>query len=229
MGLKRNVQTTAAVVIFAAVGASCFAQAPQQNTYDPYNPQTQRQPNNMTMNPVLTSTQQGNLNNNILNHGSGTDEGNIGPFVTMGDKQFAQMTATRSLMELQLSQAAVEKGSTEGVRQLGRRMVEDYTKWSNGMTRAAAHLKIEIPTELDAKHQAETDRVLALSGAAFDEAYLRAMVHLQNKALTITHYEATNASVSGFRNWAGVILPTIQEHLKMAKQEQNGGEMLSRK
>jgi putative membrane protein len=222
MGFKRNVQFTAAVVVFAAAGASCFAQAPQQNTYDPYNPQTQRQPN-LVANPGQPS------NPNILNHGAGTDEGNIGPFVTMGDKQFAQMTAARALLELKLSQAAVEKGSTEGVRQLGQRMVADYAKWSNGIARASAHLDIALPTELDAKHQAEADRILALTGPAFDQAFLKEMVHLQSKALAITQYEATNAGVTGFRNWAGLMLPTIQEELKLAKQEQSGGALVSKK
>ena len=154
--------------------------------------------------------------------GFGTDQGNVGPFVTPADKQFATMTATRAMIELQLSQAAFEKGSTDGVRQLGRRMVADYSTWSENISRASMRLKIVVPTELDAKHKAQVDSILALSGAAFDAAYLKEMVHLQNKALTITHYEADKAGVTGFRNWAGIMIPTIQEELKLAKQEQNG-------
>jgi putative membrane protein len=216
------------VAVLAAAGVSCFAQ--QQNVTDPYNPQTQRLPVTLT-NPPLNSSQPGSPNNvtpSILEMGTGTDQGNIGPFVTPADRQFATMTATRAMMELRLSRAAVEKGSTEGVRQIGQRMIDDYTKWSDGITRASAHLNIVLPTDLDAKHQAEVDRILALSGEAFDQAYLKQMVRLQNKALTITHYEAANAGVTGFRNWAGVMIPTIQEELKLAKQEQ-AGPLVSRK
>jgi putative membrane protein len=216
------------VVIFAAAGASCFAQS-QMNTNDPYNPQNQRLVNTQT-NPPVNSAYPGSPNNiapSILDMGSGTDQGNIGPFVTMADKQFARMTATRAMIELPLSQAAAEKGSTEQVRQLGRRMVEDYSIWSNSITRASARLKIELPAKLDEKHQAEVDRILALTGPAFDEAYLKEMVHLQDKALTVTHYEAENAGVTGFRNWAGIMIPTIQEELKLAKSGKSTAEVAS--
>jgi putative membrane protein len=232
MALIRKAQITAAVVVFAAAGASCFAQ--QTGSTDPYNPQNQRTLNNNSMptNPPVNSAFPGAPNNvepSILDMGTGTDQGNIGPFVTPADRQFATMTAARALMEIRLSQAAADKASSDGVRQLARRMVDDYTKWTNGITRASVHLGIKIPTELDAKHQAEADSILALSGPAFDEAYLRMMVHLQNKALTITHYEADHAGVTGFRTWAGIMIPTIQEELKLAKQEANSGAMVSRK
>jgi putative membrane protein len=104
------------------------------------------------------------------------------------------------------------------VRNLGQRMVDDYTKWSNGIHRASARLNIPLPEDLDAKRKARVGKVKALSGPEFDQAYLKEMVHLQNKALTITQYEATNAGVTMFRNWAGKMMPTIQEQLRVAKQ-----------
>lgn len=226
-------------MVFAAAGAGCFveqcfAQQPTTNANDPYNPQTQRNFNNNSMptNPPLNSAYPGAPNNvepSLISLGTGTDQGNIGPFVTPADKQFAGMTAMRSMMELKLSQAAAERASGEGVRQLAHRMVDDYTKWSDGLTHVSERLSIQVPTELDAKHQAEVDRVLALSGTAFDDAYLKIMVHLQNKALTITHYEAENAGVARLRTWAGVMIPTIQEELKLAKQAQNSSALVSRK
>lgn len=230
MGLIRKAQTTVAVLIFTAAGAGCFAQQ-EMNTQDPYNPQNQRLPNGPT-NPNLNSSFPGTPSNvvpSLIDMGFGTDQGNIGPFVTPADKQFARMTAMRSMMEIQLSQAALEKASSDAVRQLAQRMLDDYTRWSDSIQRISARLDIQIPAELDARHKAETDQIMALSGAEFDRAYLREMVRLQNKALTITHYEAANAGVARFRNWAGVMIPTMQEELKIAKQEENAAALVSRK
>jgi putative membrane protein len=164
-----------------------------------------------------------------MDMGFGTDQGNIGPFVTMSDRQFATGIASRVLIEIPLSRAAIDKGSTEAVRQLGRRMVDDYERWSENINRASRWLAISLPAELDAKQREKVDRITALSGPAFDEAYLKEMVHLQNRALTVAHYEAANAGVTGFRTWAGVMIPTVQEELRLAKQELHGESLVSRK
>jgi putative membrane protein len=203
MGLYTSIPVTAAVLAFAA---SSFAQ-PQTTSYDPYNPQTQR---TSVIQPKAPSP---------MDLGSGTDQGNIGPFVTMPDKQFATALAIRAMMEIPLSQTAADKGSTEAVRQLGRRMIDDYSRWSKNIDRASMWLKITLPADLDAKDRQELSRITDLSGPAFDEAYLKEMVRLQNQALSVTHYEAGNAGVTGFRTWAGIMIPTIQEELRLAKQE----------
>jgi predicted outer membrane protein len=85
------------------------------------------------------------------------------------------------------------------------------------MAKAAKKLSIELPTELDAKDKAEVDRICALSGPAFDEAYLKAVVRLQSKALSMSHHEASDAAVSGFRHWAGVVIPNLQEQVHTAQ------------
>ncbi|MDP9170648.1 MAG: DUF4142 domain-containing protein [Acidobacteriota bacterium] len=158
----------------------------------------------------------------LLDYGTGTDQGNSGHFVTMSDKQFATMLASRSLLEIQLGNIAAERGTTDAVKQVGREMSVEYTKWSTGITKAAAGLGLKLPTELDARHQATFDRISALNGPEFDAAYLKEMVTLQNKALTIAQYEAANAGVAGFRHWAGVMVPIIQSQLKDARQAMAG-------
>lgn len=162
------------------------------------------------------------INPTLADYGSGTDQGNIGHFVTMSDKQFATMMASRSMLEIPLGRLAAERGNTAAVRQLGQRMVDDYTRWSSGMAKASAGLNIKLPTELDPKRKATLDRISGLSGPEFDAAYLKEMVTLQNKALTIAQYEAANAGVSGFRHWAGVMVPIIQEQLHETKLAMNG-------
>jgi len=56
-----------------------------------------------------------------------------------------------------------------------------------------------------------------LTGSEFDTAYVKEMTDLQNRALTITQHEAANAGFSRFRNWAGLMMPTLEEHMKLTK------------
>ena len=211
MGLLRHTQILAATAAILTVSG-----AYAQTNYDAYNPQTQREPK-----PAVTPS--------LADLGFGTDQGNLGPFVTIPDKQFAQVTAVRALMEIQLGRKALETSDRPDVKTVAQHMIDDYTQWGEGMQKAAAYLKIPLPAELDPKRKAEVDKICALSGVAFDKAYLSEVVHLQNKALTVTQYEAANAGVTGFRHWAGVMVPRLQDEIRIAKRSLSGEELVSSK
>jgi putative membrane protein len=159
--------------------------------------------------------------------GFGTEQGNTGPFVTIPDKQFAQVTAYRAMMELPLARKALEISTNPEVRAVAQLMLDDYTRWDEQIHKAAAYLKIQLPAQLDSKRQAEVDRVSALTGPAFDREYLAEVGHLQDKALTVTQYEVANAGVTGFRHWAGVMVPKIQDEIKLAKKAESGMAVVS--
>jgi putative membrane protein len=204
-----NIVTAAAIISVAGA----YAQTPT----DPYNPQSRR---------VAVTT----VEPTLADMGFGTDEGNVGPFVTNTDKQYAQAMMVRGMMEIRLGQAAVEKSERADVKALAQRLIGEYLKWDDGMQKAAVKLGIPVPSDMDAKQKAEVERISALSGPAFDQAYLKEVIHLQQKALTMSNHEASNASVSGFRHYAGVVLPTIQDQIATAQRALDAdGTTISRK
>ena len=205
------------VSLFVAVG--CASAQTTMPTNDPYNPNTRR-------------AAQGNqvADPNLIDMGFGTDEGNMGPFVTNTDKQYAQAMAARGIMEIRLGQAALEKSDRADVKSLAHRMITEYLSWDAGMAKAAAKLGIAMPSDMDAKEKAEVDRISALSGPEFDRAYLKEVIRLQTKALTMSHHEASEAAVSGFRHWAGIVIPTLQDQVHDAQKALDGaGVEISKK
>jgi predicted outer membrane protein len=221
MGPLRKAQLfVAAAAVLTVTGLRA-----QQMNYDPYNPQTRRDPP-----PAVTNSGSwANAQPSVIDMGFGTDQGNIGPFVTIPDKQFAEITASRALMQIQLGRKALDTTESADVKAVARQMIADYTKWGAGMRKAAAYLKIDLPAELDEKDQAVVDKICALSGPEFDEAYLHEVVHLANKALTVTQYEAANAGVTGFRHWSGVMIPKIQDDIRMAHRALEGEAFVSKR
>jgi putative membrane protein len=192
------------ISISAAMIIAAHAQA--QTPPDPYNPQTQH----TGMQPAIEPS--------LADMGFGTDQGNIGPFITNTDKQYAQSMAARGIMEIRLGQAALDKTQREDVRQVAHRMISDYLNWNEGMSKAAKKLAIPLPADLDAKQKAEVDKICSLSGAAFDQAYLKKVINLQTRALTMSHHEAgDDAGVSGFRHWAGIVIPNLQDEVHLAQ------------
>lgn len=199
MNFRLIVTGTAAVMLMAA---TAHAQTPQ----DPYDPQNQH----TAIQPAIEPT--------LQDMGFGTDQGNIGPFITNTDKQYAQAMAARGIMEIRLGQAALDKTQREEVKRVAHRMIADYLNWNEGMAKAAKKLAIPLPADLDAKQKAELDKICALSGPAFDEAYLKEVIRLQTKALTMSHHEAGDAAgVSGFRHWAGIVIPNLQDEVHLAQ------------
>jgi putative membrane protein len=219
MGHPPNPQAIFAQLIIA--GALCVATVAnldaQQVNNDPNNPNnsSQRGPANARAANAANAA-----NPTLMEMGTGMDQGNIGPFVTLSDKQFARMTALRLMMEIQLSNAAMEKSDSDTVKQLSRRILDDYKKSHSTLERVSLRVGISLPSELDHKRKSRVEKISALSEPDFDRAYLKEMVRLHDRALTVTQYEAANAGVTAFRNWAGLLIPSIQDQLRMAKAAQ---------
>lgn len=135
------------------------------------------------------------------------------------DMKFAKEAAVGGLEEVELGKLAVSKGQSDKVKQFGQRMIDDHTKANEQLKTVAAKNNITLPTELDAKHKAVVDRFSSLSGgAAFDKAYMQDMVKDHNMDIAEFQKEASSGQNTDLKGFAGQTLPTLQDHLKMAKE-----------
>jgi len=139
----------------------------------------------------------------------------------MTDEQFAKEAAVGGMCEVKLGQLAEEKGSSEAVKNFGKRMVEDHSKAGDELKSAASQSNINLPTDLKVKDQKIYDHLSALSGSAFDKAYAEDMVRDHMHDVHAFRQEANNGTNEPIKNFASQTLPTLQEHLKMAKEMAN--------
>jgi putative membrane protein len=61
------------------------------------------------------------------------------------------------------------------------------------------------------------DRLSKLSGAAFDRAYMQAMLVDHRKDVNEFRMESKSGKDADVKGWAGKTLPTLEEHLKLAQ------------
>ena len=134
------------------------------------------------------------------------------------DRAFAKEAAEGGLAEVKLGQLAQDKGSSSAVKEFGKRMVDDHSKANDQLKQVASQKNITLPTELSRKDQATYDRLSKLSGAAFDRAYARDMVNDHQKDVAAFEREANNGKDNDIKNFASQTLPTLQDHLKQARQ-----------
>jgi putative membrane protein len=136
----------------------------------------------------------------------------------MGDAHFAKEAAQGGMAEVKLGQLAQEKGSSDTVKGFGKRMVDDHSKAGDKLKEVAARESITLPTDISAKDQAIYDRLSKLNGAAFDRAYARDMVKDHETDVAAFQREVNGGKDDSLKSFASETLPTLQDHLKQAKE-----------
>jgi putative membrane protein len=136
----------------------------------------------------------------------------------VSDTQFAKKAAQGGMAEVKLGQLAQEKGTSDSVKKFGQRMVADHTKAGDELKRAVAQENITLPDDISAKDKATYDSLSKLSGAAFDRAYARDMVKDHEEDIADFNKEANGGKNAAIKDFATQTLPTLQDHLKEAKE-----------
>jgi putative membrane protein len=133
------------------------------------------------------------------------------------DTRFVKQAAEGGMAEVALGQLAVDKASSGDVKKFGQRMVDDHSKANGELKELAAQKNIDIPQSLNSKDQATKASLEKLSGAEFDQAYMRDMVQDHRKDISDFRRESTSAQDPDIKKFVRATLPTLEDHLKQAE------------
>jgi putative membrane protein len=149
--------------------------------------------------------------------------------LTSADQKFVMEAAMGGMAEVELGRLAAERGSSDSVKQFGQRMVDDHSRANTELMQLTSARGINVPTSLDAKHQAMMTKMSQLSGAAFDREYAKEMVKDHQKDVSLFQKQAMRGADADVKAFAARTLPTLQEHLRMARElnGHGGGNMNS--
>jgi len=134
--------------------------------------------------------------------------------VATADRDFILAAAQGGMTEVKLGDLAAQKGTRADVKEFGQMMVKDHSAINGDLKALAAQKGVPLPDRLDAKHQGMVDEMASLSGSAFDEAYIAAMVKghkMDAKAFKAESAATTDADIKSFVDKS---LPVVQTHLE---------------
>ena len=137
--------------------------------------------------------------------------------LTSGDREFVEKAAAGGTAEVELGQVAVKNAKSPDVKKFGQRMIDDHTKAGKELSSLASSKGITPPAKLEAKDQATLDRLSKLSGDQFDKAYMKDMVDDHEKDVAEFQKQANGKGDPLVKAFASKTLPTLEEHLQMAK------------
>lgn len=136
----------------------------------------------------------------------------------MSDEMFAKEAARGGIAEVKLGQLAEDKGQSDAVKDFGKRMVADHSKANDQLQGAASQINLQLPTEPSRMDQEQYTKLSKLSGKAFDRAYARDMLKDHEKDVAAFRHEAKYGKNQDIKNFASLTLPTLEDHLKQARQ-----------
>jgi putative membrane protein len=134
------------------------------------------------------------------------------------DTKFLERADQGNVDEIELAQLALKKSISDDVKNFAERMIHDHNMLMDNMKPFANEAGIRPPTQPSAATQAEMKKLDALSGEAFDKAYIKAMVQDHSKDLAEFINEAKTTGYPAFKNAVEQGEQVVREHLEMANQ-----------
>ena len=126
------------------------------------------------------------------------------------------------LSEIALGELAEAKGGSQAVRAYGKTLAADYLKAKDEASAVAAKLDLTPPAEASAEGQKQQSKLRALSGRAFDIAFLDYIIddHQEDIQEFEDQVKAANGETSKL---AESQLPTLRKHLDVARDIKSEG------
>ena len=133
------------------------------------------------------------------------------------DRHFITTAAEDGNAEVELGKIAQQNGASADVKQFGQRMVDDHTKAGQELESIATKLGMSPPKGPGSKEQGDIKKFSKLTGEKFDREYAEHMVKDHEKAVSLFEKQSKSGDSDELKAFAAKTLPTLQEHLKMAR------------
>jgi predicted outer membrane protein len=113
---------------------------------------------------------------------------------------------------------ATQRASSSEVKQFGQRMVTDHSKTGRQWTALASKSALSTDVTLNPSQHQTADQLSRLSGAAFDQAYMKAMVENHDQNASTLRRIAAGAQSAEVKALATSGVTATEGHLAAAQQ-----------
>jgi putative membrane protein len=209
----------AAGIILAIVGVvpgltqKAFAQVEWAQNDPVQSPQNQNLPNNQpgmsNSTPGSQSAQPTSMRDSLGAPGLTGQE--------MADNMFVRKVAQGGLAEVKLGELAVQKGSPD-VKVFGQKMIDDHTSINKDFASVADAMGVLLPKKMTKEDQAVFEKLSALSGDAFDKAYIAEMIKDHRQDLRDFRAEASVAYDTDLQAEVVKAGAVLREHMQMVSK-----------
>jgi putative membrane protein len=138
--------------------------------------------------------------------------------ITRRDQRYFWDLARANQTEILASHMAEARASSPDVKKFAKHMVSDHTTTTGKLNALAQKKQVVLPMEPAEDQQKMLDKLNALSGTEFDQAYIKeAGVKAHEDTLALLKKIQKSGHDADLKMLAEEIQPTVEAHLKMVK------------
>jgi len=135
-------------------------------------------------------------------------------------EEFVNKVTVSDMFEVKSGKLAAKKAQHEDVKDFGEQMVDDHTETTEDLKELVKdeNIKVDMPSKLDDKHQANLDKLKEASGVKFDRVYVPMQVLAHEQAVNLFEDYSKSGDNEALKEWAADTVPTLKDHLKEARE-----------
>jgi len=134
--------------------------------------------------------------------------------LSTADTDFILAAAQGGITEVKLGELAAQKGTRDDVKAFGQMMVKDHTTINADLKALASQKGVPLSDSLDAIHQRTVDKMAALTGSEFDDAYIATMIKDHKTDAQEFKAESAETKDTDVKSFVDESIPVVDKHLK---------------
>jgi len=132
-------------------------------------------------------------------------------------QEFVNKAANGGKFEVDSSKVAQGKLTDKSVQDFAQKMIDDHGAANAKLESIAAEQKLQVPSELDAQHKAELDK-LQQAKAPVDQPYVALQRSAHTDAVALFEAYAKDGDNATLKSFAQDTLPTLKMHKDMIEK-----------
>jgi len=132
-------------------------------------------------------------------------------------QEFVNKAANGGKFEVDSSKVAQGKLTDKSVQDFAQKMIDDHGAANAKLESIAAEQKLQVPSELDAQHKAELDK-LQQAKAPVDQPYVALQRSAHSDAVALFEAYAKDGDNATLKSFAQETLPTLKMHKDMIQK-----------
>ncbi len=135
---------------------------------------------------------------------------------TMDDATFLSTAASSSMMEMELSNMALQRATDPKVKEFAQMIITDHQQASQDLKAAASQVNVTVNDAIMPMHQEKITELRDYTGDGFDEKYMDMMEAAHKDDISMFEAKSQNATETAVRDFAMKLLPSLRSHYEMA-------------
>jgi putative membrane protein len=140
----------------------------------------------------------------------------------MTDREFVLRASGRGMAEVQAAQLAQRKATAEEIRTFARQMIADHTRANEELNKLARSKELPVAAEPNEKDKEALERLRNAQATDFDRMYASQQVRAHQDVVALFERASRVVPDTDLKDWAGKTLPTLKQHLAMARRLTDG-------